>query len=121
MARYVYYACENIYGGLHGMNICGVVEANSEDEIADIARTAAYEIIESYSCIVDNLEETIAEYITSDMSEDDIDALRSEIYAEDIDYAWHKIDETKAGIYTTKQLDTYAADTDYDYLISTFC
>ena len=121
MTRYVYYACENIYGGLHGMNTYGVVEAGSEDEIALIARTAAYEVIESYGCIAEALEEDVDEEITPDMDDFEINELRSAIYGEDIDYTWRKIDESKAGKYTTRQLDGMCYNMGYDEFVKTFC
>lgn len=47
--RFVIYAYESTYGGLHGIsNIC-VSEINSLDEADAIGETMAYEVIDSYS------------------------------------------------------------------------
>ena len=47
--RFVIYAYESTYGGLHGIsNIC-VSEINSLDEADNIGETMAYEVIDSYS------------------------------------------------------------------------
>ena len=37
MARYAIFACDEMYGGLHGMNYTGVIEADSEEEVAGLA------------------------------------------------------------------------------------
>lgn len=47
--RFVIYAYESTYGGLHGIsNIC-VTEINSLDEADNIGEAMAYEVIDSYS------------------------------------------------------------------------
>lgn len=55
--RFVIYAYESTYGGLHGIyNIC-VTEADSLDEADDIGKTMAYEVIDSYSHLFVNDED----------------------------------------------------------------
>lgn len=55
--RFVIYAYESTYCGLHGIyNIC-VTEADSLDELDDIGETMAYEVIDSYSHLFANDEE----------------------------------------------------------------
>lgn len=47
--RFVIYAYESTYGGLHGVYDICVSEINSLDEADDIGKTMAYEVIDSYS------------------------------------------------------------------------
>ena len=55
--RFVIYAYESTYSGLHGIyNIC-VTEADSLDEVDDIGETMAYEVIDSYSHLFMNDED----------------------------------------------------------------
>ena len=47
--RFVIYAYESTYGGLHGIYDICVTEVNSLDEADTIGETMAYEVIDSYS------------------------------------------------------------------------
>lgn len=103
-----YYVCgqDQIYGGLHGMKYESIAEGNEQDAI-DMARELAEDVISSFSGIGDSLEEEISDvcsryYIdyenSSTWSEDDcdrIEEIREEIYEEDLDYFFIKLDETK--------------------------
>ena len=55
--RFVIYAYESTYCGLHGIYDICVTEADSLDEIDDIGETMAYEVIDSYSHLFANDEE----------------------------------------------------------------
>ena len=121
MPRYVIWACENIYGGLHGMNYQGVVEAYNERDALDFAREEAIELIHSYESIEDALEEDVQEQITPQMTEDEIERLREEVYEEDLEYACWLIDETKAYQYSTLELDDKCWDIGYSDFIEEFC
>lgn len=47
--RFVIYAYESTYGGLHGIYDICVTEVNSLDEVDNIGEAMAYEVIDSYS------------------------------------------------------------------------
>lgn len=59
MKRYFVYACEQMYGGLHGMNNSCVVEVEDEltdnDVYSDYVIEMSYEIMDSYAEITDSL------------------------------------------------------------------
>ena len=55
--RFVIYAYESTYGGLHGIYDICVTEANSLDEVDDIGETMAYEVIDTYSHLFANDED----------------------------------------------------------------
>lgn len=57
MTRYVVHAYENTYGGLHGMENWFYLDTNSMNEVDEAATQASYEVMESYSCIMESLEE----------------------------------------------------------------
>lgn len=57
MTRYVVHAYENTYGGLHGMEDWFYLDTDSMKEVDEAATQASYEIMESYSCIMESLEE----------------------------------------------------------------
>lgn len=52
--RFVIYAYESTYGGLHGVYDICVTEANSLDEVDNIGEAMAYEVIDSYSHLFAN-------------------------------------------------------------------
>lgn len=54
--RFVIYAYESTYGGLHGIYDICVTEINSLDEADDIGETMAYEVIDSYPHLFANDE-----------------------------------------------------------------
>ena len=55
--RFVIYAYESTYGGLHGIYDICVTEVNSLDEADDIGETMAYEVIDTYSHLFANDED----------------------------------------------------------------
>lgn len=55
--RFVIYAYESTYGGLHGIYDICVTEVDSLDEVDDIGETMAYEVIDSYSHLFTNDED----------------------------------------------------------------
>lgn len=55
--RFVIYAYESTYGGLHGIYDICVTEADSIDEADDIGEAMAYEVIDSYSHLFTNDED----------------------------------------------------------------
>ena len=121
MARYAVFVCDEMYGGLHGMNYTGVIEADSVDKMVDIALEEAFYIIESYSDIYEALEEEVEEYIEEDMTEDEIEELRNEIYTKDAQISFALIDESIAKDYTTKELDNMCYNMTYSDFIKEYC
>ena len=58
MERYAIYAAEQIYGGYHGMCLHEVIEASNKFEALDYALQLSYDVMDSYSEIIENLEES---------------------------------------------------------------
>ena len=80
----------------------------TEEEAIEIARENSIEVINSYSCIYEELEETIQNYIDEndeEMLKEEIDELREEIYQEDISYNIYKIDADIAKEYDIDYLE----------------
>lgn len=105
--RFVIYAYESTYGGLHGIyNIC-VTEADSLDEVDDIGETMAYEVIDSYSHLFANDD-------VYDYDEDD----DYEVTSPEWEYArilpkWDNI--------STAELDAEAAELGYEEFVNKYC
>ena len=105
--RFVIYAYESTYGGLHGIyNIC-VTEVNSLDEADDIGETMAYEVIDSYSYLFANDED-------DDYDEnDDYEATYPEWEYTRILSKWDNI--------PTETLDAEAAELGYEEFVNKYC
>ncbi len=89
---YVIHAFEEKYGGYHGIEDWSIENCDNEEEAISIARENSLEVINSYSLVYDELEDDIETFTDENMSEDDIEELRSDIYNEDIAYEIWKID-----------------------------
>lgn len=121
MARYAVFACDEMYGGLHGMNYTGVVEADSEEEVANLAFEEALNIIQSYADIYKALEKEIEECIEDDMTEEEIEDLRNDVYTNDVQTIWALVDESVACGYTTKELDDICYNMTYSDFVEEYC
>lgn len=103
MMRFIIYAYESTYGGSHGIYDICVIEANSLDEVEDIAETMSYEVIDSYSHLFED--------------EDDCDEDYEPTYPE-WEYArilpqWDNI--------STEILDAKAAEIGYKEFVEKYC
>ena len=100
MAYYLIYGCDQIYGGLHGMEQYEVVCCENDEEALEWARELSQWVIESYSNISDDLEETVqaiceSEGIPYDGTSSEEDEIREQIYEEDMDYCAALLDKQK--------------------------
>lgn len=105
--RFVIYAYESTYGGLHGIYDICVTEINALDEVDNIGETMAYEVIDTYSHLFANDE-------VYDYDEDD----DCEITSPEWEYArilpkWDNI--------PTETLDAEAADLGYEEFVNKYC
>jgi hypothetical protein len=104
--RFVIYAYESTYRGLHGIyNIC-VTEADSLDEVDDIGETMAYEVIDSYSHLFANDDKDYDE-------DDDYEATFPEWEYTRILPEWSNI--------PTETLDAEAAELGYEEFVNKYC
>ena len=105
--RFVIYAYESTYSGLHGIYDICVTEVNSLDEADDIGETMAYEVIDSYSHLFANDD-------VYDYDEDD----DYEVTSPEWEYArilpkWDNI--------PTETLDAEAAELGYEEFVNKYC
>ena len=105
--RFVIYAYESTYGGLHGIYDICVTEADSLDEVDDIGETMAYEVIDSYSHLFAN--DDVYDYDEND---------DYEVTSPKWEYArilskWDDI--------PTETLDAEAAELGYEEFVNKYC
>lgn len=105
--RFVIYAYESTYGGLHGIYDICVTEINALDEVDNIGETMAYEVIDTYSHLFANDD-------VYDYDEDD----DCEVTSPEWEYArilpkWDNI--------STENLNAEAAELGYEEFINKYC
>lgn len=99
--RFVIYAYESTYGGLHGIYDICVAEINSLDEADDIGETMAYEVIDTYSHLFANDED------------EEYEATSPEWKYARILPKWDNI--------PTEELDAEAAELGYEEFVNKYC
>ena len=83
--RVFIYACENIYGGLHGMGSAEMTEVDTIEEAEEIGHEMSYDVIYSYHEITKSFEED-AEAEGLDPESDEYAEYMDECVEEDICY-----------------------------------
>lgn len=104
--RFVIYAYESTYGGLHGIYDICVTEINSLDEADSIGETMAYEVIDSYSHLFVSDEEDCDEGGEYETTSPEWEYAR-------ILPKWDDI--------PTEALDTEAAELGYEEFVNKYC
>lgn len=99
--RFVIYAYESTYSGLHGIYDICVTEVDSLDEADDIGETMAYEVIDSYSHLFTNDED------------EEYEATSPEWEYTRILPKWDNI--------PTAELDAEAAELGYEEFVNKYC
>ena len=102
--RFVIYAYESTYGGLHGIYDICVTEVNSLDEADDIGETMAYEVIDSYSHLFEP---------DPDDEDEEYEATSPEWEYTRILPKWDNI--------PTAELDAEAAELGYEEFVNKYC
>lgn len=113
---YVIHAFEEKYGGYHGIEDWTISEGRTEEEVVEEARELSLEVMSSYSCIIDELENDIEAFTDEDMSEDDIEDLRFDIYNENIAYEIWKIDSDIIKEYDINTLEKWLNNDPEDFI-----
>lgn len=104
--RFVIYAYESTYDGLHGIYDICVTEVNSLEEADDIGETMAYEVIDSYSHLFASEEEDCDE-------DEEYEATSPEWEYARILPKWDNV--------PTETLDAEAAELGYEEFVNKYC
>lgn len=97
MAIYLIYACEQNYGGLHGMYDWDIRECNSKQKAEELGEYMSHEVMETYSCIMDSLYEQANEYIERDTIDENeyqdlFDSYLDDLIEENVEYQLYELD-----------------------------
>lgn len=111
---------DQIFGGLHGMIETAIIEGN-ENQASEYAIELSESIINSYSEIADELEETIKEEcelnnINYYEDEDEVWSIREQVYDDDIDYEYVELDVNKLPTLDIETLEEMLYNDRFDFV-----
>jgi len=116
---YVIHAFEEKCGGYHGIEDW-TISTGTEEEAIEEARELSLDVMNSYSFIVDELENDVEAFTDENMSEDDIEELRYDIYNENVAYEIWKIKSDIIKEYDIDTLEKWLYD-DPEGFIEKYC
>ena len=97
MSLFAVWGYDDIYSGEGGMKEVRIIEGTAEN--AKVwAKQLAWDVIDFYDCIADDLEENViceCEWDNIDPDSDEADYIRDRIYNEDLVYGYAALDENK--------------------------
>ena len=123
MGRFYYYATENIYQGLHGIEDSGVIEARDMNNAYDFCFERCMSLMDDYDDIMTSLEERVANYLSEEDSEDEekFYEMLDEVMAENALVAVWVIDEEKTKGLSIEELDSIAYRSGMHYFVEEYC
>ena len=87
MALYLYYAADQIYQGLHGMESFGIIDEPDLESAFEEARAASREVITTYDNIIDELSEAAWESVDVESYAADGETIPEEAYQQALEDA----------------------------------
>lgn len=87
MALYLYYAADQMYQGLHGMESFGIIDEPDLETALEEARTASREVITTYDNIIDELSEAAWESVDAESYAADGETVPEEAYEQALEDA----------------------------------
>lgn len=123
MGRFYYYATENIYQGLHGIEDSGVIEARDMNNACDFCFERCMNLMEDYDDIMTSLRERAENYLSEEDRENDekVYEMLDEVMAENALVVVWAINEEKAKGFSTEELDSIAYHEGSNYFIKEYC
>ena len=97
MSLFAVWGYDDLYGGEGGMREVRIIKGTTE-YAKDWAIQLAWNVIDSYSCIADDLEENViceCEWDNIDPDSDEAESIRNRLYNEDMVYGYVVLDENK--------------------------
>ena len=123
MGRFYYYATENIYQGLHGIEDSGVIEAKDMNDACDFCFERCMNLMDDYEDIMTSLGERATNYLSEEDSEDEekFYEMLDEVMTENALVSVWKIDEEKARGLSTEELSSIAYHEGTHYFVEEYC
>ena len=109
MKLFAIFGQDCIYQGLHGMIETEICEAESEEEALAYAKELSYNVIESYSCIQEDLETKWQDACdfddVEDLESEEAQELWNNVITEDLDYGCYELDKEKLPTLDERELE----------------
>lgn len=118
MSKYYIFACDQMYGGLHGMYDIAVRECRSIEEAEEIATEMSYGVIDAFDNI-DGLLAEDAEEAVNNGDYEDFDSAYEDYRESDVEFSVFQIKPEFSG-YSVEDLDVLA-NNDYEFFEETYC
>ena len=112
-------ACDNTYGGLHGMNDWCIIDVSNIEEANAIGLEMSYNVMDSYDCITEYLEseaDTLCERDT-----DEWEVAYEEAAMDNTSWNIWEIDEEAAKGLTNEELEKLVDDFEDNDFIKKYC
>lgn len=90
MALYLYYAADQIYQGLHGMESFGIIDEPDLESAFEEAKAASREVITTYDNIIDELSEAAWESVDVESYAADGETIPEGVYEQALEDAIHE-------------------------------
>lgn len=97
MSLFAVWGYDDLYGGDLGMKEVRIIDGTVENA-KEWAKQLAFDVVDFYDCITDDLEERImdeCDWDDIDPDSDEADDIRNRIYDEDLVYGYVALDENK--------------------------
>ena len=94
--RYICFVAEACFQGMHGINEWSIEDYDNERDLQDDLKNRSIELMNSYSCVAEILNEDLQSYIDEaeePMTDEEIADLEDEIYLENVDYNYWELNE----------------------------
>lgn len=118
--RVFVYSCEETYHGLHGIENMGVVEVATIQEADEWGRQMSEDIINSYSCVLEAIEE-VADEVNEDRDSEEWQEAYEEELIQHLEWYVYHINEDVAKDIPTEELDAIANHLGQEEFIEEYC
>lgn len=120
MRLFAIYGQDGIYQGLHGMVETEICEAESKKEALTYAKELSYNVIESYSCIQEELElewQDACDFDdVEDLESEEAQELWNNTITADLNYGCYELDKEKLPTLDEKELEEMLYDDFEDFV-----
>ena len=121
MKRYVVFAADQLYQGLHGMCEYFITSCATEDDVITEAREASMDIIQSYSDIYSQLQDDIEQtWEGSDYDENEYEEYCDDVFLDDIYFNYWELDESKVQGFEFEELE-HMLERDPEEFVEFYC
>lgn len=118
--RVFIYSCEETYHGLHGIENMRVAEVATIQEADEWGRQMSEDVIESYSSVIEAIEE-VADEVSEDRDSEEWQEAYNEELSQHLEWYVYHINEDVAKDIPTEELDAIASRLGQESFIEEYC